>query len=174
MKELETKEEAPTPQGGGGGTKTKPPRKKRVLPAEVRCRGRLPTGRRCEAARLHRTAYCVFHDPEMMERRLRLKEDIPYEHPDDVQRLLAEAIEGVKKKRLSPRAGNTLGYLATLLAQNQERVEKEKDRVTDAQFYAEMQAGVHEIQLERGERLRRQREAREAREAESQPGETAE
>lgn len=109
MSELETRDKAQTPQGGGGSVKARPPRKKRVLPAEVRCRGRLPTGRRCEAARLHRSAYCVFHDPEMMERRLRLKEDIPYEHPDDVQRLLAEAIEGVKKKRLSPRAGTRSG-----------------------------------------------------------------
>lgn len=47
-------------------------------------------------------------------------------------------------------------------------MEKEKDRVTDAQFYAEMQAGVHEIQLERAERMRRQREAKEAREVDKE------
>ena len=163
MSELEEKE---TPQGGGGSESSPKKRKSRVLPDEVRCTARPLNGRRCEAARMRHSNYCVFHDPEMAVRRLRLKEEIPFEHPDDVQRLLAEAIEGVKKKRLSPRAGNTLGYLATLLAQNQPRVKEEKDRVTDAQFYANLGAVVHDWQVERAAYNRRQREAREAQEAE--------
>src|SRR3972149_1774095 len=98
--------------GGGGSSGNRKKRKARLLAA-----------RRCEAARMRRSDYCVFHDPEMAVRRLRLKEEIPFEHPDDVQRLLAEAIEGVKKKRLSPRAGDTLGYLAALLGPDQPRGE---------------------------------------------------
>jgi len=168
MNNLEANEQAQTPQGGGGSQGSGKKRKSRLLVDAVRCQGRLPNGRRCEAARLHRSAYCVFHDPEMVERRVRLTEEIPYEHPDEVQRLLAEAVEAVKKKRLSPRAGNTLGYLATLLAQNQERVGKERSRVNEAQFYAELQAGVDEFMVERAERLRRQREAREGQEGEEE------
>ena len=164
MSDLEEKEAVQTSQGGGVSQATAKRRKKRVLAEASRCAGRLPTGRRCEAARLRHSSYCVFHDPEMVERRLRLAETLPYQFPDDVQRLLAEAVEAVKKKRLSPRAGNTLGYLATLLLQNQRQVEKEKDRVAEAQYNAEMQAGLHEIQLERAERLGNRREAEEAEE----------
>ena len=166
MSELETKEQAPTPQGGGGEKGRPRKRKSRLLLDAVRCEGRMPNGRRCEAARLRHSDYCVFHDPEMMRRRLMLKVEIPYEHPDEVQRLLAEVVEAVKKKKLSPRAGNTLGFLASLLFQNQQRVAKEKDRVNEAQFYASMGAVLHEWQVKRGEYLRRQRAAREARDAE--------
>ncbi len=171
MSELEPKDEPQTPQvGEGSQSPGKKPRKSRLLLDVVRCEGRLPNGRRCEAARLKHSLYCVFHDPEMVERRLKLMAGIPYEHPDEVQRLLAAAVEAVKKKRLSPRAGNTLGYLASLLVQNQERVGKERSRVNEAQFYAELQAGVNEIMAERAERLAKSREAREAKEAEEQPG----
>lgn len=166
MNEIEEMEEGQTPQGGGGGEPRGKKRKKRVLADWARCLGRLPGGRRCEAARLHHSLYCVFHDPEMVERRLRLNQAIPYEHPDQVQRLLGEVVEAVRKKRLAPRAGNTLGYLATLLLQNQERVGKEKSRVRGAQESAEMQAAVNEFLVERGERRRLEREAREGQEAE--------
>lgn len=162
MSELEEKA---TPQGGGGKESSRKKRKSRLLLDAVRCEGRLQNGRRCEAARLRHSAYCVFHDPEMRRRRIMLKVEIPYEHPDDVQRLLAEVVEAIQKKRLSPRAGNTLGYLASLLFQNQERVAKEKDRVNEAQFYANLEAVVQEWQVERGKYLQRRRQAREAHEA---------
>lgn len=148
--------------GGGVGERVKPKtRAKRQLDDLSRCRGRLPTGRRCEAARLRHSRYCVFHDPEMHERRRRLAEPIPYEHPDEVQRLLAEAVEAVKKGKLEAREGNTLGYLATLLAQNQARVEKEKERVNQAQYGAELAATVNEILRERAERREQLREEEE-------------
>ena len=82
--------------------------------------------------------YCVFHDPAMRMRRLRLAEPVPYEFPDELQRLLGEVAEAVRKKKLSSKAGNTVGYLATLLMQNQPRVEKERDRVASAQYCAEL------------------------------------
>lgn len=151
MKELRMEEAVKTPQGGGGSGRPKRRRQKRTLREESRCLGRLPDGRRCEAARLRHSLYCVFHDPEMAERRLRLGEPIPYAHPDEVQRLLGEVVEAVKKGKLTAKKGNTLGYLATLLLQNQAQVKREKDRVEDAQYTAEMQAGIHEVMLERAE-----------------------
>jgi predicted NodU family carbamoyl transferase len=94
----------------------------------------------------------VFHDPEMRRRRAGLMA-LPYEHPEQVQRLLAEVVERVKEKKLNPRTGNTLGYLATLLMQNQPRIEKEQERVKDAQYGAELQAAVDEWMEERAKRL---------------------
>jgi hypothetical protein len=87
---------------------------------------------------MRHSLYCVFHDPAMHMRRLRLAEPVPYEFPDELQRLLGEVAEAVRKKKLSSKAGNTVGYLATLLMQNQPRVEKEKDRVASAQYHAEL------------------------------------
>ncbi len=89
--------------------------------------------------------YCVFHDPEKREQRSRSGEGLPYEHADEVQRLLAEAVEAVKKKRLSPRAGNTLGYLATLLLHNQTRLVKERERRERDKFWNAAMAGAREL-----------------------------
>lgn len=71
-------------------------------------------------------------------------------------------MEAVKKKRLAARTGNTLGYLATLLLQNQPRVEKEKERVNQAQYGAEMQAVLNEFLQGRAERVEESAEARKA------------
>lgn len=120
-------------------------RRKRQLREESRCAERLKGGRRCEAARVHGSRYCVFHDPEKREQRSRASEGLPYEHADEVQRLLAEAVEAVKKKRLSPRAGNTLGYLATLLLHNQTRLVKERERRERDEFWSEAMAGAREL-----------------------------
>lgn len=66
MNELQAEATTKHPQGGGG---SQPPgkkkRQKRVLRDVSRCLGRVPNGRRCEAARLRHSMYCVFHDPEM-------------------------------------------------------------------------------------------------------------
>ncbi len=166
MKALEVEEGGQTPQGGGAAEKRqRKKRAKRTLSDLNRCVGRLPNGRRCEAASLRHSLYCVFHDLEMQRRRLLLRA-LPYEHPDEVQRLLAEVVERVKGKKLSPRTGNTLGYLATLLMQNQERVAKEKERVESAQFYAELGAVGKEAMTARWERMveqaRRQRDEEES------------
>jgi hypothetical protein len=87
---------------------------------------------------MQHTLYCVFHDPAMRLRRLRLTKPVPYEFADELQRLLGEVAEAVRKKKLSSKAGNTVGYLATLLMQNQPRVEKERERVDSAQYVAEL------------------------------------
>ncbi len=126
-------------------------------PPDYRCRGRLPNGRRCEAAVLKNSIYCVFHHPETQRRRASLMIRIPYEFPEEVQRLLGEVVEAVKRKKLSPRAGNTIGYLASLLVQNQERVTKGKAEVEDAQPNAEMQAVINDWLWKRGERREKER-----------------
>ena len=177
-KELEGKDASETPQGGGvleagskrqetgrkesvGEERVKPAgraesaaekkkRRKRELEDAQRCRGRLPNGRRCEAAAMRHRIYCVFHDPEMQERRLRLGEPIPYEHPEDVQRLLGEA---VKKKKLGPKQGNTVGYLATLLMQNQASVKEAKTLMERAQWYAELGAVMEGALADRWQRM---------------------
>jgi hypothetical protein len=105
--------------------------------------------------------YCVFHDPEMQERRMRLAAPIPYEHPEDVQRLLGEVIDAVRRKKLQPRHANTVGYLTTLLMQNQEKVGRAKDSMESAQFYAELAKVMEEVQADR--LIRMAEEARERR-----------
>jgi hypothetical protein len=87
---------------------------------------------------MQHSLYCVFHDPAMRLRRMRLAEPVPYEFADELQRLLGEVAEAVRKKKLSSKAGNTVGYLATLLMQNQPRVGRERDRVASAQYVAEL------------------------------------
>lgn len=55
-----------------------------------------------------------------------------------------------------------MGYLASVLLQNQPRVRKEKERVEEAQRDAELPAGIDESLLKRVERLRKKQEAEEA------------
>ena len=128
-------------------------RQKRELEDGQRCRGRVPNGRRCEAAALKHGIYCVFHDPEMQERRMRLTEPIPYEHPEEVQRLLGEVVEAVKKKKLGPKQGNTVGYLATLLMQNQASVKEAKRAMESAQHNAEVGRAMEGALVERLQRM---------------------
>lgn len=164
MNELEEKTSAKTGEGGGGGAAAavKKHRKRSLPPEHRRCSGRLPNGRRCEAASLRHSRYCVFHDPVMHKRRLLLAVPVPYEHPDELQRLLAEAVEEVKKGKLEWKAANAIGYLATLLMQNQPRVAKERERVDSAQPGAELQAVMDQFLIERGRHREKQREAEES------------
>lgn len=100
MSEIEPETTEKQGEGGGGTEKKRRKREKRLLDDLSRCRARLKNGRRCEAAAIQYQAYCVFHDPEMQRRRRELMFPVPFEHADEVQRLLADAVEEVKKKKL--------------------------------------------------------------------------
>ena len=160
MSEIEQERTEKQGEGGGGGERKRRKRKKRTLDDLTRCKARLRNGRRCEAAAMQYQPYCVFHDPEMQRRRQELMFPIPYEHPDEVQRLLAEGVEAVKKKKLGSKEAYALGYLATLLMQNQPRVEKARDRLNRAPFNAELQAAVTRLMVERGRLKKKEREER--------------
>ncbi|MGH9804511.1 MAG: hypothetical protein ACRD4D_05005 [Candidatus Acidiferrales bacterium] len=141
-------------------------RKKRVLEDLVRCTAKMPNGRRCEAAAIQHRRHCVFHDPEMRRRRWQLRFPIPYEHPDQIQQLLAEGVEGVKSKKLSSKEAYALGYLATLLMQNRPAVEQEREEMESAAYTTEMQAAVNLMLMQRGEWKEKERQKREREEEE--------
>jgi hypothetical protein len=132
-------------------------RKKRILDNLIRCKARMPNGRRCEAAAMRYQPYCVFHDPEMQRRRMELMFPIPYEHPDEIQRLLAEGVDAVKEKKLGSKEAYALGYLTTLLMQNQPRVAEARDQLDRAPHRAELQAAVTRWMVERGELKEKER-----------------
>ena len=94
----------------------------------TRCISKNRRGKRCGASRLRWSVYCVFHDPELRKRRAQLAEPIPFEHPEEVQRLLGEAVEMVKAKRLSTRQANSIGYLSTLMLGNLTRIQEEREQ----------------------------------------------
>ena len=166
MNDLASKTPA-KPPGGEGGTAPKPQkRKKSIVREEFRCRGRLPNGRRCHAAAIQHRSFCVFHDPEMQERRRRLSAPVPYEHPEEVQRLLGEMVDGVKKGKLQWKQANAVGYLATLLIQNQPRVKQEKEQMESLPYNTELSAGLREALLEHWKAQAEARAPREARSAE--------
>ena len=164
MSEMDGKLPQKRGEGGGGGESKRRRRKKRILDDLLRCKARLENGRRCEAAALKNQLYCVFHDPGMQRRRRQLMFPIPYEHPDELHRLLAEGVEAVKEKKLGSKEAYALGYLATLLMQNQPRVEEAREKLEQAPFSAELQAAVDRWLVERGELKKKEREERERQE----------
>lgn len=166
MSEIEP--ESAENQGGGGSAAEKKRRKKRVPQELWRCEMRLKNGRRCEAAKLRNSIYCVFHDRNYQRRQEQLMFPIPYEHPDQVHWLLWEAVQDLKKKKLKSKEAYALGYLVTLLMQNQPKVTEERRRVEKAPYWAEVEAAVKQWFVARAEQRRKQREEREKREREEE------
>ena len=141
-------------------------RKKRYLDNLVRCQARMPSGRRCEAAAIQHRQFCVFHDPEMRRRRWKMRFPIPYEHADELHRLLGEAVKDLREKKLKSKEAYALGYLVTLLMQNRPEVEREREAVESAAYTTELQAAVNRWLMERGELRERQRQEAERAEEE--------
>lgn len=168
MSEIEEKAAEKPGEGGGGGERARRKRKKRMLADLVRCTARMENGRRCEAAAIQYRRHCVFHDPEMQRRRWQLRFPIPYEHPNQIQKLLAEGVEAVKQKKLGSKEAYALGYLATLLMQNRPAVERERDAIESAASTTELQAAVNLWMMERGEWKEKQRKEQEKREREDE------
>jgi len=161
MSEIEQETAEKQGEGGGGSQGKRKKRKSRALPDYCRCKARTEKGKRCEAARMKHSVYCVFHDPKITQRRQELMFPIPYEHPDQLQWLLRDAVEDLKSKKLSGKEAYALGYLVTLLMQNQPRVEQERQRLNNAPFMAEVGAAVDQWFVARAELKRKEREAEE-------------
>ena len=164
MNDLASKTPAKPPGGEGGTPRQRTKRKKYPVRDIFRCRAHLPNGRRCFAAAIQHDLYCVFHSPEIQARRRRLADPVPYEYPEDVQRLLGEVIDAAKKGKLASKQANAVGYLATLLMQNQPRVEKEKDWMKALPESTETNALYRQIWLDH---LKARPDARSAEEARS-------
>lgn len=114
--------------------------------AKQSCKALTAEGSQCEAAAIHGSDFCFFHDPtkaaERKEahaaggRQNRMKtldpetSDIKIKDSRDVIALLSETINQVRKGQLDPRIANSVGFLAGItirvLEQNQleDRIEK--------------------------------------------------
>ncbi|HVS36841.1 MAG TPA: hypothetical protein VMS17_14875 [Gemmataceae bacterium] len=95
-----------------------------------KCKLARADGTPCRANARPASDFCIFHDPEMTERRAEARrnggrsrkaavlsdaEDLPVRSAADVTALLATTINEVRKGKLDPRIGNAVGYLAGIL-----------------------------------------------------------
>jgi len=119
-------------------------KKKRALTAASQCRYIKSDRRRCLANARRGSSYCFFHDPDStIERdtarknggreRSRRAAVLPANTPDrplatasDVNVLLAETINQVRRGEVDPRISNAVGYLAGILLKAKEYDEIEQ------------------------------------------------
>ena len=110
------------------------------------CQALNAEGKRCEARRMSGSSYCFFHSPEKEQARRtarragglknriavlpRATPDVQLSHARDIQRLLAETINQVRRGELDPKAANCIGYLSGLLAKSFEQGEIESRLAT--------------------------------------------
>jgi hypothetical protein len=147
-----------------------------------------PDGTQCQAYALPGQQSCVFHDPNRQEagREARRRgartrntppavvpadaEDLPLETPKEIQRLLADSINRLRKGNLDPRIANAIGYLATGLlktlewcgvAEQLEELKREVDRMKgkDQPDYSSMSEAELDAEIVR---LESERDALEA------------
>jgi hypothetical protein len=102
-----------------------------ITDAESTCENAKSNGQRCQAIAMHGSRYCFFHDPAAQTARKAAQRrggqasgpvvlpadatDLPLHSGKDVAVFLAETINQVRKGRLSPKIGSSVGYLAGLL-----------------------------------------------------------
>ncbi len=110
-------------------------------------------GRSCQARRIRGSRFCFFHAPERAQARRTARRagglknritvlphttrDLPLVSTRDVEKLLAETINQVRRGEVDPKVANTVGYLAGILLKSRQDTEID-GRVTalEAKFNA--------------------------------------
>lgn len=109
------------------------------MPSKCKCFK--PNGKRCQAYSMHKSSFCFWHSPEMKDKRVmaqkkgghnrRKKSDdniIEYDIKtyNDIQRLVAKAINDLLKGESTARKSRAIGYLCNIATSIQREAKHER------------------------------------------------
>lgn len=103
---------------------------KKAPAQEKRCQEKRRDGTQCQAARLRKSEYCLFHHPWTRGRREELERlgELELRESSQIHEVLAEAVEDVKSGKMTTQQAYALVGLARMLRENLEDVVKEELR----------------------------------------------